>query len=87
MIVKCLSVTYAPQQAGAMLLNPMDPNPPVPQVGNSATVVFTYGDETDLPRVEQFALTISGVTEPMEYFPGEFYDLSLDVVAPPEPVN
>lgn len=84
MIVKCLTVSYGPQFNGATFPPALPGAEPVQQTDCTASITFVYADATDLPRAEQFTLTLSGVDSPLEYFPGEFYDLALEPVAPPE---
>ena len=87
MTIRCVSVNYF--SSGQSAFNGLNSPIPSPDLITtpSATVTFSYsGNQGNANKLENFSLTFTDLEGPLEYFPGEFYDLSIEAVAPPEPV-
>lgn len=73
MQVTCTNINYYTQQI-------QTPEGPM-RYSTSASVTFEHTDnDVDEGRFESFALTFNDITGPVDYFPGQSYEMSLEVI-------
>jgi hypothetical protein len=73
MKVTCTNINYYTQQI-------QTPEGPF-RYTTSASVTFAHTDEDiEQGRFESFTLTFNEITSPVDYFPGQSYEMSLEVI-------